>query len=95
MTALGPVTYAFFYGMLGFLLHTVIYSIGNNLCSANVTSMAEGTTPVFFLIGGEIFLSERITLWKGMGAVLAAAGIFITCLGGTLIDENTSVLGIF
>lgn len=85
---------AFFYGMIAFLFNTVAFQIGNNMCSANVTSITQATMPIFFLIGGVAFMSEKLTFWKGIGAALATAGIFITCLGGTLIDENTSVLGI-
>lgn len=85
---------AFFYGMIAFLFNTVIFQIGNNMCSANVTSITQATMPIFFLIGGVLFMSEKLTLWKGLGALLATAGIAVTCIGGTLIDENTSVLGI-
>lgn len=85
---------AFFYGMIAFLFNTVVFQIGNSMCSANVTSITQATMPIFFLIGGVLFMSEKLTFWKGLGAVLATAGIFVTCLGGTLIDENTSVLGI-
>jgi len=86
---------SFFYGLIAFTLNTMIYHIGNNMCSANVTAISQATMPVFFLIGGMIFFKEKATPGKIAGAILATAGIMITCIGGTLIDKNTTLLGIF
>lgn len=85
---------AMFYGMMAFVLNTMLMTYGMQWCSANVSSILQATMPVSMLIGGVLFLSEKLTLWKGLGAVTATLGIVITCLGGTLIDENTTLLGI-
>lgn len=85
---------ALFYGTVAFLCNTVVMQVGLCWCSANVASMLQATMPVCMLAGGAVFLSERVTVCKLIGAVLATAGIVITCIGGTLIDENTTILGI-
>ncbi|MDO4482002.1 MAG: DMT family transporter [Bacillota bacterium] len=85
---------AMFYGLMAFVLNTMLMTVGMQWCSANVSSILQATMPVFMLIGGVLFLSEKLTLWKGLGAVTATAGIVITCLGGSIIDENTTLSGI-
>lgn len=85
---------AMFYGLMAFVLNTMLMTVGMQWCSANVSSILQATMPVFMLMGGVLFLSEKLTLWKSIGAFTATAGIVITCLGGSLIDENTTVWGI-
>ena len=85
---------AIFYGMMAFVLNTMLMTFGMQWCSANVSSILQATMPVSMLLGGVLFLSEKLTPWKGLGAITATAGIVITCLGGTLIDENTTIFGI-
>lgn len=85
---------ALFYGSVAFLCNTVVMQAGLSWCSANVASILQATMPVCMLIGGVLCLGEVMTAWKAVGAVLATAGIVITCIGGTLIDENTTIVGI-
>lgn len=85
---------ALFYGVATFLCNTVVVQISLNWCSANVNSILQAFMPICMLVGGVCFLGEKMTFFKGIGAVLATAGIVITCIGGTLIDENTTLFGI-
>lgn len=85
---------AMFYGTTAFVLNTMLMTVGMKWCSANVCAILQATMPVFMLIGGVLFLSESLTAWKGIGAFTATAGIVISCLGGSLIDESTTILGI-
>lgn len=85
---------ALFYGLMAFVLNTMLMTFGMQWCSANVSSILQATMPVCMLIGGVLFLSEKLTPWKGIGAVTATVGIIITCLGGSIIDENTTIIGI-
>lgn len=85
---------ALFYGTVPFLLNCVVVQISLNWCSANVASILQAFMPVCMLVGGVLFLQEKMTFFKGIGAVLATTGIAVTCIGGTLIDENTTFFGI-
>lgn len=85
---------ALFYGLIAFLLNTVVMQVALGWCSANVASILQAAMPICMLVGGVLCLNEKMTLFKGLGAVLATAGIVTTCVGGTLIDENTTIVGI-
>ncbi len=85
---------AMFYGLIAFVLNTMLMTFGMQWCSANVSSITQASMPILMLFGGVIFLSEKLTSFKVVGAVAATFGIVITCLGGSLIDANTTVAGI-
>ncbi len=83
-----------FYGLIAFVLNTMLMTFGMQWCSANVSSITQASMPILLLFGGVIFLSEKLTLFKALGAIAATLGIVITCLGGSLIDASTTVAGI-
>ncbi len=83
-----------FYGMIAFLFNTALFHVGMQWCSANISSMLQAFMPVMMLIGGVLFLNEKMTKSKEIGAILAVSGILITCIGGSLIDASTKWYGI-
>lgn len=71
-----------FYGCVGFTLFNVLLYTALTYTSVVNVSIEQACIPILTLLLGALLFKESVSIWQGIGVILAFVGVFLTISGG-------------